>query len=161
MGPSRSNPEPTVTSADTRLCLDVMLGGLVSPLRMIGYDTAYALDRDIESDEVILELAEREDRLLLSRDRAVASAADPGLLLTETDPLEQLRELADAGFALELAEPRRCSQCNGGLKRVTEGPGPDDGPDPETERVWKCQSCGQFYWKGSHWENLRKRLEKL
>ncbi|MFP4530428.1 MAG: Mut7-C RNAse domain-containing protein [Halodesulfurarchaeum sp.] len=161
MGPTRSNPGPTVTPADTRLCLDVMLGGLVSPLRMIGYDTAYTLERGIEDDEAILELAEREDRLVLSRDRAVASAADPGLLLTETDPLEQLRELAEAGFELELTEPMRCSRCNGTLDRVTDGPGPEDGPAPGDEPVWECRSCGQFYWTGSHWENLEKRLGRL
>ncbi|MFB6085421.1 MAG: Mut7-C RNAse domain-containing protein [Halodesulfurarchaeum sp.] len=152
----------TTEPADTRLCLDVMLGGLVSTLRMVGYDTAYALDRGIERDEAILELAEREDRLLLTRDREVASAADASLLLTETEPLEQLRELAEAGFVLELTEPRRCSRCNGELERVAVESGavdgPEQGPDPATEPVWTCQRCGQFYWKGSHWENLRKRL---
>jgi hypothetical protein len=149
------------TPADTRLCLDVMLGGLVSPLRMIGYDTAYALDRGIESDDAILTLAEREDRLLLTRDRAVAAAADRGLLLAETDPQAQLRELAAAGLELELTEPSRCSRCNGRLERVRAGPGPADGPSPEDEPVWRCQDCGQFYWTGSHWADLRERLESL
>ncbi|MDZ7849256.1 MAG: Mut7-C RNAse domain-containing protein [Halodesulfurarchaeum sp.] len=161
MGPSRSNPEPTVTPAETRLCLDVMLGGLVSPLRMIGYDTAYALDRGIESDGTILELSARENRLLLTRNRAVASTSEESLLLTETAPLEQLRELDEAGFTLELTEPMRCSRCNGTLDRETDGPGPADGPDPGKEPVWECRNCGQFYWKGSHWEHLRERLERL
>ena len=147
--------------ADTRLCLDVMLGGLVSTLRMVGYDTAYALDRGIEDDDAILALAARERRLLLTRDRAVAARADPGCLLTETEPNAQLRELADAGLELELSEPSRCSRCNGVLERMTEGSGAPDGPDPETEPVWRCRDCGQHYWKGSHWTNLRERLESV
>ncbi len=144
---------------ETSLCLDVMLGGIVSALRMIGYDTAYALDRGIETDAAIIDLAKREDRLLLTRDREVATNAGWGLLLTETEPIDQLGELAEAGFSLELTEPSRCSRCNGQLKRVTEGPGPTDGPDPTAEPVWQCRTCEQFYWKGSHWENLRDRLE--
>lgn len=149
------------TPADTTLCLDVMLGGIVSPLRMIGYDTAYALDRGVEDDEAIIELAKHEDRLLLTRDQAVASRVDSGVLLTETDPQAQLRELADAGFELSLTEPSRCSHCNGALRRITKGTGPKNGPSPETEAVWRCRDCGQWYWKGSHWTHLENRLEEL
>ncbi|AOW80585.1 hypothetical protein HTSR_1409 [Halodesulfurarchaeum formicicum] len=144
--------------ADTRLLLDVMLGGLVSILRMVGYDTAYALDRGIEADEAILAWAEREDRLLLTRDVEVAERAADSLLLKELDPQDQLAELADAGFGLELTEPTRCSRCNGPLARVESGPGPEAGPDPTDERVWQCRDCGQFYWIGSHWEHLRAQL---
>lgn len=147
--------------SDTTLCLDVMLGGIVSPLRMVGYDTAYALERDVEADQAVIDLAAREDRLLLTRDREVAAKADPTQLLTETDPQAQLRELADAGFELSLTEPRRCSRCNGLLERLQDGPGPENGPDPETEPVWQCRECGQCYWRGSHWDHLEARLENI
>lgn len=149
------------TPDDTALCLDVMLGGIVSPLRMVGYDTLYALERGIESDAEIIDLADREHRLLLTRDREVAKSAENHLLLIETEPIDQLRELADAGFVLELTEPIRCSRCNGPLGKVEAGPGPTDGPDPADEAVWQCRSCAQFYWKGSHWANLRERLDSL
>jgi uncharacterized protein with PIN domain len=149
------------TPTETKLCLDVMLGGIVSPLRMIGYDTAYALDRDIEADDAIIELADRENRLLLTRDQEVASRAELSHLLTETDPQEQLRELSDGGFELALTDPRRCSHCNGDLRKVTEDPGPKNGPDPESKPVWQCRDCGQFYWVGSHWTHLDERLEEF
>ena len=146
---------------ETRLCLDVMLGGLRAPLRMMGYDTAYAMDRGIEADDEIVACAQREERLLLTRDVAVAHAADRSLLLTEIDSTDQLGELAAAGFDLSLDGPSRCSRCNGSLQRVEEGPVPDAAPDPTDERVWQCRDCGQYYWRGSHWENLRERIEGL
>ncbi|MFB6110636.1 MAG: Mut7-C RNAse domain-containing protein [Halodesulfurarchaeum sp.] len=144
--------------ADTRLYLDVMLGGLVSPLRMVGYDTAYALDRGTEADDRIIEAAESEDRVLLTRDVAAAGRAAESVCLESLDPGDQLEELAAAGFDLTLTEPSRCSQCNGALERVDRGPGPENGPDPTERPVWRCRDCGQYYWIGSHWTNLRARL---
>ncbi len=150
-----------MTPEDTSVFLDVMLGGLVAPLRMAGYDTAYALDRGIEADEAVLKIAERDGRHLLTRDRDLADQAERGTLLTETDPQDQLAELAAEGFALELTEPQRCSRCNGRLRSVTTGSGPADGPDPNSQPVWRCRDCGQYYWKGSHWADLAGRLENL
>lgn len=145
----------------TLLLLDVMLGGLVAPLRMVGYDTAYALERDVETDPAVRKLASIEGRHLLTRDRELALQAEPSSLLTATDPHDQLAELADRGFELELTDPQRCSRCNGRLRSVSEGPGPADGPDPGAEPVWQCRDCTQYFWKGSHWENLAARLETL
>lgn len=149
------------TPVKTRLCLDVMLGGLRAPLRMMGYDTAYAMDRGIEADAEILALADREDRLLLTRDVAVAGQAARSILIEATDPSEQLRELAEAGFELSLDGPSRCSRCNGPLERIHGGSLPEAAPDPSNERVWRCRDCGQCYWRASHWENLRARIEEL
>lgn len=143
---------------DTRLYLDVMLGGLVSILRMVGYDTAYALDRGVEADDRIIAAAQAEGRLLLTRDVAMAARAQESLLVESLDVDDQLAELAAAGFDLTLTEPTRCSRCNGRLERVEAGPGPEDGPDPDETRVWRCPDCGQHYWLGSHWDTLREQL---
>lgn len=152
---------------DTRLVLDVMVGGLTTVLRMCGYDTAYALDRRVEDDDAIIDLAVREGRTIVTRDREIAERVGETILLTETDTDEQLRELHAAGFELELAEPGRCSRCNSELVRIREGPGPDEGPasnegpNPDDEPVWRCTGCGQHFWKGSHWDDVRARLETL
>lgn len=145
------------------LLLDVMLGKLATYLRMCGYDAAYALDQDIESDEALLALAADEGRRILTRDRQLASRAPGGILLTEREIAGQLRELAAAGFALELAdEPERCGTCNGPVERVdrTE-PTPPYIPDPSIETVWRCLDCGQHFWKGSHWDSVAETLEDL
>ena len=69
--------------AEALLC-DVMLGSLVTYLRMCGYDAADALDRGIEADERLLELAREEGRTLLTRDRQLAARARTDG--TETEP---------------------------------------------------------------------------
>ena len=137
-----------------------MLGKLASYLRMCGYDATYALDRGIEADEELLDIAKREGRTLLTRDVQLAGRAQRSLLLTEREPVDQLRELASAGVALDLDErPARCGRCNGPVERV---PGdvstPAYAPDPAETPQWRCTDCGQVFWKGSHWARVRETL---
>jgi len=146
-----------------RLALDAMLGKLATYLRMCGYDTAYALDRDAEADDDLLALAEHEDRLLITRDSDLAARAADSLLLSERAVEDQLRELADAGFALALApEPAHCGVCNGPVEQVGPAePTPEYAPSTNEETVWRCTDCGQHFWKGSHWASVQATLDGL
>jgi uncharacterized protein with PIN domain len=141
--------------------LDVMLGKLAVHLRLAGYDTAYAGDRDIEADDRILELAETEDRILLTRDVQLAERADDSILLTERDVEAQLAELREAGVELEAdEEPSRCGRCNGRLDVVPEdAETPKYAPDSADTDCWRCRDCGQVFWKGSHYERMKKVLD--
>ncbi|WP_394348159.1 Mut7-C RNAse domain-containing protein, partial [Halorubrum sp. SP9] len=56
--------------------LDVMCGKLATYLRLCGYDAAYALDRGVEADDRLLDLAADEGRTLVTRDRELAARAD-------------------------------------------------------------------------------------
>ncbi|MEF8800748.1 MAG: Mut7-C RNAse domain-containing protein [Halolamina sp.] len=173
-----------------------MLGKLATYLRMCGYDAAYALDRGIEDDERLREIAAEEDRTLLTRDEQLADRTPDALLLTEQAVTDQLRELVDAGFDLSLADPPvRCGSCNGLLERVAHtgrqsagervahtgrqsagervahtgrqsaGERVDDEPTPEhvpdDEMVFRCRDCGQWFWRGSHWDDVEQRLASL
>ena len=145
-----------------RLLLDVMLGKLATLLRMCGYDAAYALDRGIEADDEILALAEAEDRLLITRDRELAARAERSLLLESKDVDDQLRELEMAGIELSLDEPSRCAACNESLEPVSAGEEtPEYAPDPDEQPVWCCPDCGQYFWKGSHWDDVETRLTRF
>ncbi|GCF12427.1 hypothetical protein Harman_03620 [Haloarcula mannanilytica] len=146
-----------------RLVLDVMLGKLATYLRMCGYDTAYALDRDAEADDNLLELAASEDRLLITRDRDLDARAPDSILLSEREIDGQLRELADAGFQLSLApEPAHCGVCNGPVEQVDSvEPTPEYAPSADDETVWRCTDCGQHFWKGSHWASVAATLDEL
>nr|WP_267647180.1 Mut7-C RNAse domain-containing protein [Halolamina litorea] len=141
--------------------LDVMLGKLATYLRMCGYDTAYALDHGIEADDVIHDLAGAEDRTLLTRDEQLAQRTDGALLLTEREVEGQLRELRDAGVALSLPEqPARCAACNGRVGAVDAG---GERPEhvPDGVQPYRCRDCGQWFWKGSHWADVRETLAAL
>lgn len=151
--------DDTAGDESVRFLLDVMLGKLATYLRMCGYDAAYALDRDIEADDRIRELARTEDRTLLTRDEQLAARTPDAILLTERAVTDQLRELADAGVELSLAEPpTRCGNCNGRLELATGEP-PEHAPGGVT--CFRCQACGQWFWRGSHWEAVEERLSGL
>lgn len=154
--------EDMATPDDTLLLLDAMLGKLATYLRMCGYDAAYALDRGIEADEPLRRLAEEEGRLLLTRDADLGGRTDDALVLTGKGIETQLAELLAADFRLVLDEPSRCSACNGTLREVSGGEAtPPFAPSPSEQRVWRCRNCGQFFWQGSHWNDVGARLEGL
>nr|WP_241432970.1 Mut7-C RNAse domain-containing protein [Halorubrum tebenquichense] len=163
-----------------------MCGKLATYLRLCGYDAAYALDREAEADDRLLALAAAEDRTLITRDRDLAERAPDAdlavdaVLLTERDVLDQLRELDAAGFRIELAaEPSRCGSCNGPVERVASAepasdPGdaadaadPADRPDYVPDDVgtdrsgWRCVDCGQWFWKGGHWDDVSARIDRV
>jgi uncharacterized protein with PIN domain len=163
-----------------RFLLDVMLGKLATYLRMCGHDAAYALDREdatdegedvtddegedvtgIEDDGTLLALAREDGRRLVTRDADLAARADDAILVSATDLNEQLRELRDTGVSLSLDRPKRCSHCNGRVEPVEGGETPGYAPDPGERRVWRCRACDQHYWKGSHWADVRERLENV
>lgn len=125
---------------------------------MCGHDTVYALDRGIEADDRLLAIAREEDRTLITRDRRLAARADTAILLETTDTESQLRTLYNADVRLTLVEPSRCSRCNGRLEPTT-GPRPEYAPSDRP--VWQCEDCGQWFWKGSHWNRVRTTLQSV
>jgi uncharacterized protein with PIN domain len=155
-----SPDEPCGPGDPDRFLLDVMLGKLATFLRMCGYDTAYALDRGIEDDDTTRRLAADEDRTLLTRDEQLAAQAEDSVLLTEREIEDQLRELRDAGVELSLPEkPRRCSVCNGLVERAAT----DETSEhvPAGTETYRCRDCGQWFWRGSHWDDVRETLATL
>ncbi len=150
------------TPADTPLLLDAMLGKLSTYLRMCGYDAAYALDRGIEADPRLRDLARREGRTLVTRDVELGRTTDGSLVLRTRDIEDQLVELLEAGFELELSEPARCSVCNGRLRRSEAGEKtPPFAPSLTDQPVWRCRGCGQPFWCGSHWRDVETTLETV
>ncbi len=154
--------EPETLRPQThRLLLDVMLGKLTTYLRICGYDAAYAGDREIEADEEIASLAIDEGRTLLTRDVELAKRVDGAVLLTAREIDDQLTELRRAGFELSVADrPSHCGRCNGELVPVSpDSETPEYAPDPSAVECWRCLSCGQLFWNGSHHERMRERLD--
>ena len=147
-----------------------MVGKLASYLRMCGYDAAYALDRGVEADDRLREIAAVEERRLVTRDVALARRAegDDGptpLLLSSGDVTDQLGTVAAEGYELTpAARPARCGDCNGRLRRgdETDAARPGYVPDErDRERVWRCVDCGQWFWKGGHWDRVSETLSAV
>lgn len=145
-----------------RFSADEMLGSLARWLRLMGYDTSYERDSD---DSDILKRAMLDDRTLLTRDKKLAERAKGrGMYLDALDLDDQIKEVILA-FSLTFDENlSRCTACNGELMTVSmeeASKGVPEGALRSNEQFYRCRSCGKFYWKGSHWKNIRKKMEML
>ena len=139
-----------------------MLGSLARWLRLMGYDTRYERD---SGDTEILQRAILDDRILLTRDKKLAERANTqGLYVKDRDlddQIEQVRMTYDLTFNEDLS---RCTACNGELMSISKeeaSRGVPEGALQSNEQFFQCRSCGKLYWKGSHWKNIRKRMESL
>jgi hypothetical protein len=138
-----------------RFVLDVHLGTVARRLRLVGVDTAYANDRD---DDALIEQANAEQRVLLTRDRGLLRRRRLwlGAYVRGARPDEQLRDVLDR-FAPPLAPWTRCTACNGLLSPVRKA---DVEPllRPGTRRTYqtfsRCADCGRVYWRGAHSKRL-------
>lgn len=151
---------------------DRMLGRLARWLRLFGYDTI-VIKKQEEEDELLLELAEKEGRILVSRDRTLVRKAMKksikAYLIESSEIMEQLREMRrEFNISFE-PQMNRCTLCNSTIRKVEPGEmGLVKGKEyvhPATlesgTEFWLCDNCGQVYWLGTHWENIGERVEKL
>jgi len=151
-----------MTSARPSFIADEMLGSLARWLRIMGYDTVYAKDR---GDNAILEAAKEEGRYLLTRDKELAARmGEIGVYVVSDDLDAQLQQVAKR-FELTADDSLvRCTVCNGELEVVdaerARGSVPE-GALAANSVFFVCKNCGKFYWRGTHWINIRKKLESL
>lgn len=147
--------------AAPRFIADAHLGALARRLRMLGFDTLYCNDL---GDAALVRLAIAEDRILLTRDRALLERRTLGhaCYLQSKDPDAQLLELI-RGFDLcaALAPFSRCLVCNTPVEAVTADEAAPWVPQGVRERFsdyWRCSGCGRVYWPGSHWQAMCLRI---
>jgi len=176
------NFEKILFKKELRFVTDRMLGKLSTWLRVLGHDTVYAGDINIEKesvegnedeDKALAALAEHEARILLTRDKNLASSARKRgvqcVQIKTDEVMEQLKELLRHHITINLEPvPVRCSECNARIRKVEEG---EEDILREKSYVptsmigewdfWVCERCGRIYWEGSHWRNMREKLKKL
>lgn len=158
-GPPLRPPPPQ----PARFILDAHLGKLARLLRMLGFDASYHNDID---DDVLVQQAQAEDRILLTRDRGVLkySQVVHGYCLRSLAPSAQLIEVLHRYELADEIEPfQRCMACNGVLVPVSKA-AILHLLEPKTKLYYnefrRCQECGQIYWKGSHFERMEKLVER-
>jgi uncharacterized protein with PIN domain/sulfur carrier protein ThiS len=144
--------------------LDVHLGRLASYLRMMGFDTLYnnnSLDQDLAL------IAYREERILLTRDVGLLkrSIVIHGYYVRSTVPRQQIVEVLGRFDLMDKVKLfMRCLKCNGLLQRVEKAAIMHQ-ILPETARYHdefcQCQTCGQVYWKGSHYERMQRLIKEV
>jgi uncharacterized protein with PIN domain len=142
-----------------KFVLDVHLGKLARLLRMNGFDAHYSTGLD---DREIIALAEAEKRIILTRDRDLLKnkQVTRGCWIRSQHPDEQLQEVLRRFDLSGLAKPfTRCLICNCPVEPVAKE-AIIDRLEPLTRTHYNefhmCPQCGRIYWKGGHFERMKK-----
>jgi hypothetical protein len=158
---TRVRPHPP---SSRRFVLDIHLGKLANALRLLGFDTLY---RNDYTDEELAEISAREQRTLLTRDKGLLmrSKVTYGYYVRATNPEPQVVEVLHRFDLFEQATPfQRCIRCNGLLEPVDKDSILERLP-PRTrdaiDEFHRCQSCGQIYWQGSHYERMKQFTQRV
>ncbi|MHA1916813.1 MAG: Mut7-C RNAse domain-containing protein [Candidatus Ranarchaeia archaeon] len=157
-----------------KLICDVMLGKLSRWLRILGFDVLYD---NLYSDEKLIEITTKEERILLSRDRVLVNKLlknqNSALYVKSTvisDQLLQIRKemLHEKEY---LIQEIRCTICNNLL--ITKNFVKKDKQDqnivkriPEKvllnhDEFFYCSNCDKYFWRGIHWENIQKTISQI
>jgi uncharacterized protein len=149
---------------EARFILDTHLGKLANYLRMLGFDTLY---RNDYQDEELSAAASGGERIVLTRDLGVLKRREViyGYYVRSVDPLRQAAELLRRFNLFDAIDPfHRCLACNGLLAAVDKAEILDQ-LEPKTllyyDEFYRCQSCGQIYWKGSHFTRMQELIHHL
>jgi uncharacterized protein with PIN domain len=158
-----SNPFANHRPDPLRFIADIHLGKLAAWLRMLGFDTAYGE----EPDEVLAARSRDEQRVLLTRDVGLLKRGQVqyGYYVRATDPDDQIIEVLLRFQCYDSILPfQRCSHCNGLIQPVSKSDVESLVPPAvyrEQDVFRQCQSCGQVYWKGSHYDRLVEWMAEL
>jgi uncharacterized protein with PIN domain len=148
----------------TRFVIDVNLGALAKRLRMLGFDCLYR--NDYEDDE-IAEISVVERRVILTRDRGLLKIGKVthGYWLRSQIPERQVEEvLARLDLYSQISPFNRCISCNGEMRKVSKAEILDE-LEPLTKKYYddfyRCTQCRKIFWKGSHYESMIRKINKV
>jgi uncharacterized protein with PIN domain len=151
---------------ETRFIADVMLGKLSKWLRMLGCDTLYFRET---KDDLLVACAVREKRQLLTRNTQLRQRNDIKdylFFISHNDPLKQLGEVIEH-YKLTIkpyAAFTRCLICNQKLKEIKPEQIRSRVPDYviNTQKNFStCSRCNRIFWRGTHYENMKKTLTRI
>ena len=157
----RLRPAPLRSPA---FVLDSNLGRLARYLRLLGFDCLYQNDYD---DETVANIADQEQRIVLTRDRALLQRKiiTRGYFVRAVRPRPQVKEVLARFDLYRLVDPfNRCIRCNGDLQAVDKQV-IEERLEPRTREYFDsfriCTTCGQIYWQGSHHARSLRLIEEL
>ncbi len=146
-----------------KIIADSMLGRLTRYLRLSGYDVLYMRC----DDEELLKVAEREKRILITRDRELFEKAIrkniKAIYIQSQEIEDQIGELLKKGFKFHKTPiEARCPICNSTVVAVEKEKVKGKVPDRVYEYIeefWMCRTCGKVYWYGGHWRSIKETIE--
>jgi uncharacterized protein with PIN domain len=154
--------------SEIRFIVDHNVGKLARWLRMMGYDSLFF---DGEDDSQMVRQALAEGRMILTRDagimkrRVVNNGRLKALLIESEEPERQMQQvITRLDLDINLRPFTLCLECNHPLVERSREEVKDRVPPYvyETQSQYmECPACQRIYWRGTHWEAMIKKLEKL
>lgn len=148
----------------TKFVLDVHLGKLATYLRLLGFDALYRNDYE---DKELAQISSQQQRILLTQDRGLLkrSIVTHGYIVRSHEPEQQVKEVLERFHLHDAVAPlERCPRCNGELIAVDKAE-IGDRILPLTrlhyDEFARCQSCGQIYWKGAHYDRIQQLIDRV
>jgi len=153
---------------EIKFIVDSNAGKLARWLRIMGYDALFFNSID---DAQLIDIALKEGRVVLTKDtqilkrRAVTNGQLRVILPRNDDPKEQLRQVVEElNLDCCLRQFTRCLECNQILvprsKEEVKELVPPYVFRTQTQYM-QCPACLRVYWRGTHWQRMKKELEGL
>jgi uncharacterized protein with PIN domain len=147
---------------------DSNVGKLARWLRMLGYDAVFFEGDD---DAYMIDQALKENRVVLTRDtqimkRGVIASGRLKAILIESDrPEEQIMQVIESLHLDYRSKPFTiCLECNSPLEERSKEEIKDRVPPyvfKTQQQYMECPVCHRIYWRGTHWQAMLGKLERL
>ena len=131
---------------------------------MLGFDVSY---KNNYGEKGIVIISNEERRTILTKDRNLLKRNDVshGYWVRNTDVTEQVKEVTRRFQLNNLIIPfSRCMKCNSILESTEKG-NIEEMLEKNTKELfdefYKCPSCGQVYWKGSHYQKMLTIINEI
>ena len=165
---SKITPEDSRQISEIRFIIDHNVGKLVRWLRMMGYDSLFF---DGDDDGQMVKQALAEDRIIVTRDagmmqrRVITRGRIRAVLIKSEEPERQMQQLMSAYDIKGGSDPfTLCLECNQELearsREEVTGRVPPYVYRTQTQYM-ECPGCHRIYWRGTHWQAMVRKMEKL
>jgi uncharacterized protein with PIN domain len=151
-----------------KFIVDHNVGKLAKWLRMMGYDTLFFSG---DNDSRMIALAQKEDRVILTRDtqimrrRVVTNGQIKTVLIKGDKPEIQMRQVVNTLNLNPRFRPFSiCLECNQPLVARAKPQVKDLVPPyvfQTQSQYMECPKCHRIYWQGTHWQAMTRKLKSF
>ncbi len=151
-----------------KFIVDSNVGKLAKWLRMMGYDAVFFSG---SNDSHMVSAALAEGRVILTRDtrivkrRVVTSGQLRVILIASDRPEQQERQVIEVlKLNCQFRPFTICLECNQPLEERSREQVADRVPPyvfKTQSQFVECPACHRIYWRGTHWQAMTRKLERL
>ena len=144
-----------------KFVVDCMLGKLAKWLKILGFDAVFF--SKIEDDD-LLEIAMKEDRILLTRDTGLIEKSKEviSLFIESENWRTQVEQVLDFFDLWKDVKPNsRCIECNVCTKDLPREKAKNLVTPfvfENADRFALCPDCGRVFWRGTHLKDMETKI---